>query len=160
MCSMSGVSFEADQIQNAGAGLQRSVEESHSLFGAKAKAIEELNQLALDCSQPNWDGYDAVPISMGALVNAEAFIRALPSNLPLPEFCPEPDGSISVDWIVSRLQLLSLSISGSNRIAYAWLDGTDKGHAVARFDGVTVPQRIVEAIRSTVRSSHVAIGAA
>ena len=61
----------------------------------------------------------------------------------MPEFAPEPDGAISLDWIQSRHRLFTLSISASNRLAYAWLDGTDKGHGVARFDGRTIPRRVL-----------------
>ncbi len=78
---------------------------------------------------------------------AADFIRALPGNVPLPEFAWEPDGAISLDWIPSRHRMFSVSIGEGNRLPYAWLDGADTGHAVATFDGVTVPARILEGIR-------------
>jgi hypothetical protein len=36
----------------------------------------------------------------------------------------------------------------SYRLAYALLDGTDKQHGVAVFDGCNVPNRVLEAVRS------------
>jgi hypothetical protein len=82
-----------------------------------------------------------------ALQNAEMFLRALPEDLPTPEFAPEPDGSISLDWIHTRHRLFSLGVGPNDRLAYAWLDGTDKGHGVARFDGLSVPQRVLAGIQ-------------
>ena len=67
------------------------------------------------------------------------FLRAMPDDLPIPEFAPEPNGSISLDWIASPDRLFSLSIGRNGRLAYAWLDGADKGHGVARFDARNVP---------------------
>jgi hypothetical protein len=75
------------------------------------------------------------------------FLRLLPESVPLPEFAPEPDGFISLDWIRSPNRLFSLSIGRSNRLAYAWLDGADRGHGVARFDGQNVPARVLEGIK-------------
>jgi hypothetical protein len=87
-------------------------------------------------------------------------VRALPDYLPVPGFSPEPDGSISLDWIQSRTHLLSLSIGHTDRLAYAWLDGTDKGHGVVRFDGRNVPSRVVEAIEGIVGQRHAGLRAA
>ena len=66
----------------------------------------------------------------------------------MPELAPEPNGSISLDWMLSRHRIFSLSIANTDRLAYAWMDGTDKGHAVARFDGTKIPTRILEGIQS------------
>lgn len=104
--------------------------------------------LVTECGEPGWDGNDALPLDHRAVSKAVAFIRALPEGVPLPEFAPEPDGSLSLDWISSRNRFLSLSVSTGDRLPYAWLDGTDKGHAVACFDGVSVPPRILEGIEA------------
>ena len=79
---------------------------------------------------------------------------------PVPEFAPEPDGSVSLDWIQSRTRLFSLSIGTSRRLAYAWLDGSDKGHAVSRFDGKHIPSRIQQGIREIVNYGHTSLRAA
>ena len=93
-----------------------------------------------------------------AALSAANFIRALPDGIALPEFAPEPDGSISLDWIQSRNRLFTLSVGSTNRLAYAWVDGTDKGHAVARFDGEHVPPRILEGIRGITNRGNAALG--
>lgn len=85
-------------------------------------------------------------ISEEALINAAAFIRALPVGIPIPEFASEPDGMISLDWITSHRRVFSVSIGTSRRLAFAWLDGTDTGHGVARFDGAAIPRKILDGI--------------
>src|SRR6266550_5433638 len=96
--------------------------------------------------QAGWDGADAAAIDPLAVLMARRFLRLLPEGVPLPEFAPEPDGSISLDWIRSRNRLFSLSIGRSNRLAYAWLDGADKGHGVVHFDDCNVPELILNHI--------------
>lgn len=147
----SAVSVEAQVATKAASALVRSVESSRALFGRKAAIISQLWGLAHECAEPGWDGYGAHAIDPTALRNAEMFLRALPEDLPMPECAPEPDGSISLDWIHTRHRLFSLSVGPNDRLAYAWLDGTDKGHAVARFDGVSVPQRVLAEIQSIMR---------
>ncbi len=91
---------------------------------------------------------------------AEDFVSALPDDLPLPEFAPENDGAISLDWIGSRYRVFTLSINGSNRLAYAWLDGADRGHGVVRFNGVEISPRVLDAIRDVSRDEHALVRAA
>lgn len=149
--SGSAVSAEAQAATKTASALVRSVEGSRALFGRKATIISQLWELAHECAEPGWDGYGAHAIDPTALRNAEMFLRALPEDLPMPECAPEPDGSISLDWIQTRHRLFSLSVGPNDRLAYAWLDGTDKGHGVARFDGVCVPQRVLADIQSIMR---------
>ena len=144
----SAISAEAQAVQKAANNVVDSVERSQALFGDKAAAISQVWALANECGEPGWDGDGALPLDYLAVFKAIAFIRAVPAGVPLPEFAPEPDGSISLDWIASRNRLFSLSVGAGDRLPYAWLDGTDKGHAVARFDGESVPPRILEGIKA------------
>jgi hypothetical protein len=132
-------------------------EQSLVLFGEKAAALSRLAALAMKCAGPGWDGEDAAAVDPLAVMWTRRFVRALPAGIPLPEFTPEPDGSISLDWIQSRQRLFSLSIGHSNRLAYAWLDGADKGHAVERLDGRNVPPRVLKGIEAIVGPSPFAI---
>jgi len=150
----SAVSPEANAVHKAATRVAESTERSLALFGAKAAALSQLAAMAAECSEPGWDGDTAVPIDPVAVMSAEGFVRALPDDVPLPEFGPEPDGAISLDWIHSRNHLLSLSIGRSSRLAYAWLNGSDKGHGVARFDGQNVPPLILQIIKVVMRSGH------
>jgi hypothetical protein len=153
----SAVSVEAQTVTRAASALMKSAEDSQAIFSEKSSSISQLGELADECSAQGWDGYDAAPIDAIALINAQNFLRALPSGTALPEFAPEPDGSISLDWIQSRYRIFSLSIGPSNRLAYAWLDGTDKGHAVAHFGGSIVPPRVLAGIKSIVGDSNAPI---
>lgn len=155
----SAISAEAKAVRKAATQVAESTERSMALFGEKAAALSQLAAVAAECANDDWDGNGAVGIDPMAVRSAERFVRALPEDLPLPEFTPEPDGSMSLDWIQSRNRLLSLSIGGTGRLAYAWLDGTDKGHGVAGFDGRHVPPRVLEAIVS-IAGRHAGLRAA
>lgn len=156
----SATSPEANAVRKAAYALVERVETSQALFGKQAKAISQLLALADECAEPGWDGADACAISPLAIFKATAFVRALPYGIELPEFAPEPDGSVSLDWIQSRTRLFSLSVGTSDRLAYAWLDGADKGHAVARFDGATIPPRILEGVKAIMNHGNAPLRAA
>jgi len=144
----SAISGEAQAVSRDTIAVIETIEHSHALFGEKADAISQLNAIANECSEVGWDGNEANPVDEIARHFAECFIRVLPEYVPLPEFAPEPDGSISLDWIRSRTCLYSVSIGGSQRLACAWLDGSNKGHAVEYFDCERIPQRVLDGIRS------------
>jgi hypothetical protein len=155
----SAISPEADAVHEAATKVMKAAERSQALFGDKAAALSQLAALATECAEEGWDGEDAAGIDPVAVASTERFVRALPEGLPLPDFTPDPDGSISLDWTRARNRLFSLSIGRSDRLAYAWLDGTDKGHGVAQFDGQNVPPRVLEAIASIV-GAHAGLWAA
>jgi hypothetical protein len=154
------ISTEAQSVTHAASALVNSAESSESLFGGKADAISRLRAIVSECGEDGWGGSEACAVDPLALQNAEDFLRALPEGISLPEFAPEPDGSISLDWIQSRHRLFSLSIGPGKRLAYAWLDGADKGHGVAAFDGFSIPSRIHSGIQSTLRHGNASIRAA
>jgi len=154
----SAISAEAQSLRKAASDVVDYVERSQALFGSKAAAISQIWALANECDRPDWDGEHSFPIEHATVFRAAAFIRALPDWVPLPEFAPESDGSISLDWIQSRNHLFSLSVGASNRLPYAWLDGTDKGHAVANFDGDAVPRKILEGIIGIMNRGNASIG--
>jgi hypothetical protein len=146
----SAISPEARAVHEASTKVVKAAERSVALFGEKNAAFSRLLELAQECAEPGWDGAEAAAIDQIVVSVAEDFVRGLPDDIPLPEFAAEPDGSISLDWIASRTRLFSLSIGHSNRLAYAWLDGADKGHGVARFDGRNVPPRVLDDIKHIV----------
>jgi hypothetical protein len=150
----SAVSDEAMAAQKAAMAVAESAERSQALFGEKAAALSKLRALSKDCGEADWDGADASPINADAVFNAQEILRALPSGYTLPEFAAEPDGSISLDWIESRNRIFSISVSAGLRLAYAWLDGSDRGHGVAQFDGERIPNRVLEGIREITGSGN------
>ena len=150
----SAVSEEARTVQRAASELTTSAESSQALFGEKQDILRELRTIAEDCALDDWDGCGAVAVDAGALQKTEDLVRALPEGFPLPEVAPEPDGSVSVDWIRSPYQLYTLSIGRANRLAFAWLDGTDKGHGVVGFDGISLPARVLSDIERITNNGH------
>ena len=145
--SNNAVSREALTVLENVSAVSNAMEYSQALFGAKAAAISDLAQLAEECREEDWDGSGASAADEQALLFAQNFIRALPDDLPLPEFATEPDGSISLDWILERSRIFSVSIGASSRLAYAWIDGTDRGHAVVSFGGQHLPARLLRDLR-------------
>lgn len=55
--------------------------------------IEEFRALEAD-----WDGYDANEISDGACDAAKNFLSNLPTQFKSPDLCPNPSGTISMEW--------------------------------------------------------------
>lgn len=77
-----------------------------------------------ECSQENWDGYDAAPISKKTYFEAKKFIEMLRSlPFPLPEILPEPDGQIGFEWYKEKNNSFTVSLTEKNLIYYAGLFG-------------------------------------
>lgn len=148
------LSAVADVVRSQMEAVWRSSAYSESLSGVQSDALDAIMKLASNCSSPDWDGYGALAINGKTVENTTAFIKALQGEFPMPDFSPEPDGSISLDWISGRYSLFSVSIGTSNRLAYAWLNGTDKGHAVAKFDGFSIPCMIKSGIEAILGVTH------
>lgn len=146
--SSSAVSKEATGAREAARSVIQRAECSHALFGSKLAAIAKLRELARECAKDDWDGQDSKAIKPEAALDAELLVRFLPESFPIPEFAPEPDGSISLDWIKSRHRVFSVSLNGTPRCPYAWLNGGNKGHGVLVFTRERMPFDLTTQIRS------------
>lgn len=143
------VSEEAAAVHASARTIVERVERSDALFGGKLAVMSALEALLASHGAVGWDGGEAAPIDRGAVARAVAFVRALPEDCEMPEIAVDLDGAVSLDWMPSRHRMLSVSISGAtDRLAYAWIDGTDRGSAVSRFDGSAIPPRLLQAIAS------------
>ena len=154
----SAVSDASKSARAALSAVVQSDETSQALFGKKAAVISDIWALVNECAEPNWDSNGAEPVDRLAAFRAVEVIRALPAALVLPEVAGEPDGAISLDWIVSRNQLFSLSVGVGERLAYAWLDGSNRGHGVDRFDGTAIPPRILQGIHEILKHGDTSLG--
>ena len=129
------VSAEANQVLAARREIDRAQQGAQTLSGRLAETATRLyaaiDALVIDDEQA------AVPFDV--VQNALRMMRALPDVLPLPEIGIDPDGAISLDWMPTRLRMFSISVSDSEHLAYAWLNGTDRGHGVARLVGGPLP---------------------
>ncbi|HAB15975.1 MAG TPA: hypothetical protein PLX89_21260 [Verrucomicrobiota bacterium] len=123
-------------------------------------AISELHRLAAECAQDGWDGEAGSAVDPMAVAIAEDFLRALPPGISLPELALEPDGALSLDWTASQHRRFTLSIGRTNRLAYAWLDGSEVGHGVANFSGATVPSRILDGLHGIMNHACTSLRAA
>ena len=117
---------------------------SEVLSGSKLQAEAALLDL-LDAHREA--SYQAEPVIPGAVRVAVQFVRAMPFDLTMPEFDVEPEGCVVLDWTVARRVRLGISIGQSDRLALSWMSGADCGNAVYRFDGCSIPEDVVTAIR-------------
>lgn len=113
----------------------------------RSEAISGLWRLFNECAEEGWDGYDAQPMLLAAARAAVDLIRTLPEGLPMPELTAENDGAISLDWAAGRMHGLSVSVNGTERLAYAWLDGARSGSGVELFVEGRWPERLLHEIR-------------
>lgn len=142
----SAVSREAAEVRRNASAVVAQSERSVALFGAKAVALSELSQLATECADDDWDGYGAAALDLRVLRLAEEIVRALPDDVRMPSFSIEPDGWVSLDWMPARGRTFTVSAGRTGRLPYAWIDGTDRGHAVANFTDGQLPPRILQEI--------------
>jgi hypothetical protein len=156
----SALSKEADVVYRAAKDVLNWAEQSSSIFGENAAALSNLAKIAKECADAGWDGEDSDPVDPVAVVLAERFIRAMRYGIPMPEFAVDPDGAISLDWIQSKDRIFSLSISAPNRLSFAWLDGAERGHATAQFDGRNIPARVLDQITALVGTTYASVWAA
>lgn len=132
----SAVSNEATQVIKSLRRIDEAQQGSQILSGRFDEAMSALYAAVSESVVD--DEQAAVP--SGAIQNALSTLRAFPSTLPFPEIGIDPDGAISLDWILTRSRMFSISVSESDRLAYAWLNGTDRGHGVVRLVGGQLPK--------------------
>lgn len=144
------ISDVAALIQGLVGDLSRSNERMQFLTGNDAifenRLRIALNELVID------DDQRAVPV--GAVDRALRLVRALTAGLPLPEVAIDPDGAISLDWMPSRTRAFSISVSDSDRLAYAWINGSDRGHGAVRFAD-SLPQTLLLQLRGLIAHDRI-----
>lgn len=141
-----GFSEEARSLARSLAAYWQRREESMALFGAKLRVLQQLAAVVEESRRGSEEDRGAKPVDARTSLRAEAFIRAIPDSLPLPELAADPDGSVSLEWVPSSVRMFNLAIRADSRVAYAWLDGADRGYGVAVFDGGRIPERVLDAI--------------
>jgi len=152
------ISPESRAVQERVVAIRDSTERSQALFGRRAPVISSVWALVNECAESGWDGAGAAPVDRSAAFAAVELVRALPAGFPMPDVAVDPDGAISLDWTQSRRRTFSVSVEPSGRLAYAWLDGSDRGHGVAHFDGGSVPRRVLEGIAAVMGHGNAAVG--
>lgn len=81
-----------------------------------------------------------------AVQNALHLMGALPICCPTPAVGIEPDGAISLDWAIAPDTVISLSISESEQVPFAWLRGSNHACGVGKIDGTGLPDPLLRAV--------------
>lgn len=88
--------------------------------------LANLDELYERCSQPGWDGYDAMPITEDAYEEARELITLLPTICPPPDVTSDPAGHVSFEWYKSPRQVFVISVNGTKVMTYAGFFGSAK----------------------------------
>ncbi len=129
---------------------EKFTESTSQMTGEEQNVISAIYELAEACSANGWDGYGALPLSKQSVDTGIQFARLLPDDIAIPAVSAEPDGVLAFEWTASKSRRLSMGFLAPDCIAYAWLDGSDRGHAIAQFDGQVIPQRVLGAINAII----------
>lgn len=106
-----------------------------------------IEELALEHSQPNWDGYGALPVAPEAKTFAQAIIDLLPFTFPAPDPVADPEGELALSWDFGPGHVFTLSISRNGTLSYAGLLGEGrKKHGMEPFEG-GVPEVVIESVK-------------
>lgn len=114
--------------------------------GIESLIREELADVWIDCSEADWDGYGAVPVTWDTYQLARRFLLSLPVGTQIPCIGAEPDGHITLEWHHAPRRTLSVSISPDGDLYYAALLGPGRTCGTEPFFG-EVPKRILDLIR-------------
>ena len=107
-----------------------------------------IEEIALEHSQPNWDGYGAQPIAPEAKAFAQMLIDLLPFTFPAPDPVADPDGELALSWDFGPGHVFTLSINQNGMLSYAGLLGEGgRKHGMEPFEG-TVPAVVVESVQN------------
>jgi hypothetical protein len=108
--------------------------------------METANDIALECSTPGWDGYDALPVQQDTISQANKFLVLLPNDFPRPTLGAEPDGCVTLEWYHSGRRTLSVSATSCGLLHYAALVGPDRFFGTLALKD-KIPDRILDLIR-------------
>ncbi len=107
-----------------------------SVTYSKQTTYDELWDVWQDCKEPNWDGYDALPVDRETFQNAYRLVESLPLGCPLPSSVgAEPDGQLALEWHRNPRWTLSVSISPEGTLHYAALLGAEDPRGSCPFFG-------------------------
>lgn len=133
-------SQEASTIFDRVRDWMESAEKAESL---QARALGELNDVLLDCSDADWDGYSALPVEDGSFLRAKSLLSKLQVKFPAPAAGASPHGSITLEWMTGPRRRVMISIGVDEQIAYAAIFGDQTVQGVTSFFR-DAPQEITE----------------
>ena len=139
-----GASSAARYVEEQIAGQNQFLRKS-SAFGVEHLIREELAEVWDECSEPDWDGYDALPVSFEAVLNAKRLLQTLPLGARLPSIGAVPSGNVSLEWHHSRRRSLTVTVTPEGELHYAALLGPERTCGTAVFFDET-PRTILDLI--------------
>lgn len=151
----SAVSDVAIHLQESIRRLFRAADDVQT-FSARENLFESMLRGALDDLVVDDDQY---AVSTAAVQRASQLIQSLPSEIPVPDVAVDPDGEVSLDWVPSRTRAFSISVGDSDRLAFAWMDGTDRAHGVFRFTS-SMPRSLLLQLAELTTEANAAVRAA
>jgi hypothetical protein len=117
------------------------------------EALESLKEVFEECSEANWDGYNARPIPFATYLQAKKVIQSLPLSLPLPEIVPEPTGDIGLEWYAKEQFIFVISVGKNNIMTYGGIFGEwEEAHGTEYFSD-SLSLAIIEHIQKLFRKS-------
>lgn len=141
-----GFGEEVDKLKEYFKGIVNEFRNTETL-GRSGEAFQSLDKVFDECSEEGWDGYDALPITNDAYIEAKRLIESLPlTSFPTPEVVPESNGEIGLEWYRRKRLIFTVSVSGRNEIVYAGLFGTNRAHGTEYF-GDLLPSVILENLK-------------
>ena len=115
---------------------------------------EKLDELAEECSERDWDGYDASPVLSEVVKTAHEFLSQIPKIWPIPELGAEPDGCITIEWYITNKKEISVSVGKDRILSYSYIvDGKSESGKVEMDSNI--PDVIVGLIRYVVHSCKI-----
>lgn len=117
------------------------------LYGC-LKSVYEVSE---ECSNENWDGYGAIPVTKKTYFEAMKLVAMLPSQIPKPEILAEPTGEIGLEWYKNKCSVFVISVGGKGVITYAGLFGEgNKTHGTEKLTG-QLPENVLADIKRVFR---------
>jgi hypothetical protein len=139
-----GFSSEAKFVETESRKGNLRLHESVAL-GIQNPTKDELSAVAAACREPNWDGFNARPVSDETIINAYMLLDALPLGFPRPSIGAEPDGDLTLEWYRSPRRTLSVSVNSQGELNYAALLGPSRTCGTEAFYG-DVPGAILDLV--------------
>lgn len=123
--STSAVSTQAEKLKNSAVQafsdfMSSSITRTNEFANREDILEQELLTLFIQCKKANWDGYNASPVTMQTLMNAQKFLASLDEEqLCNCEMSPEPDGEVAFEWYGDNGGIFSISIGNTNKLTFA-----------------------------------------
>ncbi len=104
-----GVGKDSNQLWKTDKEVSRHATQPITSGGWKRLLVSEAFEIYSECSEPGWDGYDALPLSKDSFLHALSFIDLIPVWAAPPDLVPSPDGWISFEWRSRQDRILSVT---------------------------------------------------